>query len=377
MSGSNPNLNKFPIVSQVLQPRGQVVINGQTIPWISLEVDNNNFYVADTFKVEFAANYLNNNSINNLVDAPILLVNIMVGYPSPSPNVTSTGMQSLILGQVNDVEYDPYEQVITMTGRDLTQRFIDNKTSEKFLNQTSSDIANTLAQRRGLTPQITETSENVGNYYSMDYSRMTREVSEWDLLTYLARNEQFDVYVNGSTLYFQPPTSSPQNYNIPIKLAQNGLTTPNSNVMSIKFSHNKTLANDVVVKVKSWNMIQAKGFIATSTISHQVGGKQFGSGSSGGTQDYDYTLPNLTLAQAKAKAQQLAQDISSHELLLDLTMPGDLTLTKKSIITVTGTNTVFDTQYYVDSIMNKLSFDGGFEMGVRAKNHSPITQVTL
>lgn len=376
MSGSTPNLNKFPVTSKSLQPRGQVVVNGVILPWVSLEVDNNNFYVADTFKVEFAANYLSNNNINTLVNAPILLVNILIGYPTPTNNVTSTGMQSFILGQVDDLEYDPFEQIITISGRDLTGRFIDQKSSEKFANQKSSDIATTIANRRGLSAQVTKTSTSVGNYYSVDYTRMTREVSEWDLLTYLARNEQFDVYVQGSTLYFQPPQTS-LIYNIPIKLAQQGLTLPNSNVMNIKFSHNKTLAKDVIVIVKSWNMIQATGFIVTAKMTHQRGAKNFGVGGSTTPQTYSYTFPNLTKDQAKQKAQQLARAITSHELLVDITMPGDITLTKKSLLQVTGTGTVFDTQYYVDSIMSKLSFDGGFEMTVRAKNHSPITQVTL
>ena len=37
---------------------------------------------------------------------------------------------------------------------------------------------------------------------------MTNEVSEWTLLTYLAQREGFDVYVEGRTLFFNPPADA-------------------------------------------------------------------------------------------------------------------------------------------------------------------------
>lgn len=371
MSGFNESLS--------LQPRGQVVINGVIVNWISLEIDNNNFYLADSFRVEIAANDLESSKINDFVNASSLLVNISIGYPSkPTNNVTSTGMTSYILGQVDDLVYDPFSQIITISGRDLTARLIDHKSDEKFQNKTSSDIAITLAQRRGLIPVITKTSTNVGKYYQIDHSRITREVSEWDLLTWLARNEQFDVFVQGNYLYFQPPQNTQVSYDMPFNLAISGLTLPNANVISINLTHNKTLAKDVTVQVKTWNQIQAKAFSVTVTAAHQRGAKSFGSGASSGTsQAYQYTFPNLTKDQAVQKAQQLAFDITSHEMLLEAEMSGDNTLTKKSIINVTGTNTIFDQKYYVDSIVRKLTFDGGYTMSVRAKNHSPITQNTI
>jgi hypothetical protein len=100
---------------------------------------------------------------------------------------------------------------LQIEGRDLSSRLIENKTQEAFVNQTSSQVATTLAQRRGLTPQVTATTTLVGRYYQQDHVRdslnqFSRTTTEWDLLIYLAQREGFDVFVKGTTLYFQPTT---------------------------------------------------------------------------------------------------------------------------------------------------------------------------
>jgi hypothetical protein len=109
--------------------------------------------------------------------------------------------------------FDPLAGTIHITGRDLTAKLIDTKTSENFLNQTSSQIAQTLAARHGLAAQVTATTTRVGTYYSQNHSGLSQERSEWDLLVELAAYEDFDVYVRGETLYFQPkPTDSGERY---------------------------------------------------------------------------------------------------------------------------------------------------------------------
>src|SRR5260363_359925 len=50
------------------------------------------------------------------------------------------------------LDFQPVEGTIELTGRDLTARLIDANTSEHFADQTASQIATLLAQRRDLMP---------------------------------------------------------------------------------------------------------------------------------------------------------------------------------------------------------------------------------
>ena len=50
-------INTLPAQSEIRQPRGIVKLNGELVAGCVLfSVDNNNFYSADTFRVEFAVN---------------------------------------------------------------------------------------------------------------------------------------------------------------------------------------------------------------------------------------------------------------------------------------------------------------------------------
>jgi phage protein D len=60
-----------------------------------------------------------------------------------------------------------------------------------------------------------------------------------------------------------------------------------------------------------------------------------------------------------------------------LTIPGDNDLDTTSLIQLSGTGTAFDQVYFPDSITRRLSFDGGYEMTIEAKNHAPDSTVTL
>lgn len=373
-------INTVPLSGQGRQPRGQVKINGQIVPFIDAEVDNNNFYLADMFKVTLPTSSLPQGcTIDLLFSTPTLLVEVLIGIPANPDNINSIELTSLILGQVDDVTYDPTSCSVVLSGRDLTSLFIDNKTTESWPNNTSSEIATILCNRRGLTPNITQTHNKSGQYYNNNFRQMTKQLTEWDLLTYLARQEQFDVFVTKNTLNFIPLV----NVNHPIYTIQysqslNGSTIPQTNVMDIKFSHNKTLARDVEVTVQSYNYSYGQSYKSTITATHTRT-----PGFAGNTQPttlrqkYSFVFPNLTSQQCLNKAQQLALEISQHEMRVNATLVGDNLLTSKSMINVLGTGTILDQQYFPSQIIRRLSFDDGYTMEVEAKNHATESQTTI
>jgi phage protein D len=372
--------NSSTSLSSARQPRGQVSINSTPVPFESFEVDNNTFYVGDTFRVDIPANSLPTGM--NAIDlsyTDYMIVEILAGFPKSPSGYSNAGLDQLIYGQVDDISYDISRGLITLAGRDLTSRFIDNKTTEKFTNQKSSDIANTLAARRNLNPIVTSTSTIVGKFYEVEHARLTKEMSEWDLLNYLAQEEGFVVYVKGNNLIFGPlPQTSQTPYGIQFNQQFYNTNIPTSNIIDLKLSRNLTLANDVVVIVRSWNQKKAAAFTVTATATHNKNNVIKGAPQpTGEAQTYTYTFPNLDKEQATQKAQQLLQSISQHELRIRATMPADNVLNKTSTIQLSGTGTQWDQIYYPDSILREMKYNGGYTMVVEAKNHSPVSQTIV
>jgi phage protein D len=370
------SINPQSMASAGNTPRAQVMLNGVIIPFVSFAVNNNTYYVADTFRLEIASNLLPTNITAIAMSyAPQLFVDIQAGFPAIPTAFSNAGLTELFYGQVDDFSFDPIEGMITLSGRDLTARFIDNKTTEKFVNLTSSQIATQLATRRSLTPVVTATTTKVGKYYEIDQTRLTKEMTEWDLLTYLAREEDFIVYVQGQSLYFMPaPKDSQTPYVIQFNQPFFGSGSATGNIVDLTLSRNLTLAKDVIVEVRSWNQKQAKAFTVTAKATHNKSTVLAGAAQpTGEAQTYVYTYPNLTKQQALIKAQQLLKNISQHEMKLHATLPADNILNKTQIIKLAGTGTAWDQIYYPDSIVRDFSMSG-YTMTVSAKNHSPITQ---
>jgi len=362
------------------QPRGAVKVNGELITgWIDFELDNNSFYSADTFRCRFAGGLLpTDRNAAWFSQQQDMFVELFIGFPSDPSNYSASDLQSWIYGQVDHIEIDPVTYTIEVDGRDLTRVFIDAKTTQKWPNQTSSQIATALAQKHSLTPVVTATTTMVGKYYEIDHVNMADERSEWDILNYLADLEGFKVWVRGQSLYFQP-APVPAN-TTPYQIVYQVATTssgPKANFENLKMQRALTVSRGIQVKVRSWNKKFAKGFTVaypTSAKTIKVGSSSIGAGG----QVYSKTVANLTQDQALQAAQNWYKQLVAHEMKLEgLTMPGDNDLDITSIIQFGGTGTAFDQQYFPDNINRSMSFDGGYSMTVTAKNHAPDSQVVV
>jgi len=211
-------------VGGVRQPVCQVLLNGasslalaglalpvstnMSVPLtgvLEAEVINNNYYSADTFRVVLALKQAPPwFDIDMLSTQSIIPLEIIMG---PNPNDTL----SLIKGVVDDFDYDPLDDTVELRGRDYTRYFIDTKSTQKWTNQTASQIAAVLAQGHGLdTSLITPTTQGIGGAVYDYQSKVGDGRTEWDVLTWLtgqtvdADGNSFVVYVTGNSLYFGP-----------------------------------------------------------------------------------------------------------------------------------------------------------------------------
>lgn len=369
--------NTLPVVSTGRQPRGLVQINGVSIPWRTAEVDNNTFYQADEFRVQLPLSTLPVTvPLDLLFGTADLFVEVFMGFPADRDNYTTADLTSFIYGKTDIVTWDLTETEIELSGRDLTSTMIDKKSVAKFNNQTSSQVVTKIAQENGLTPVVTKTATLIGRYYEIDHVRSQDDVTQWDLITWLAREEGFVAYVQGKSLYFQPaPTETQDPYVFQWTQGSDGPSI--ANAVEFKIGHSKTLAKDITVKVHSWHRKSAKAVTGTAKASHTASGiKSKGSVAiaAGTPQVYEYIIPNLDKGQADARAQQLLAEISKHELTLEIEGPADNILQRTDVIQVTGTGSALDCIYYPRSITRTMEFEGGYTWRVEAKNHSPETQ---
>jgi phage protein D len=432
MSLNNPTIQPNARAPRLRVMFGQVEIPGAK----TASVTTNNWYQADTFDLSFAL-------YADRAFGPLwwsqqddMLVDIQIGYDAGG----SVAWKSILVGAVESTELHPHTGEVIVRGKDLSVRFIQAKTQETFQNQTSSEIAKTLAGRHGMTADVTDTTTLVARYWQQDHVNTTsgaaggaipqaapslgprtpagvvayekqygaaalstalagtyqnnnrtisshgqfsRITTEWDLLTTLARHEGFDLYVTGTVLHFNPataPDATPWVVNWTQPQIDRAVSFGRaSNVNDLNLQRSLTLARDIEVQVRSWHSGKGTGFTKTAKA---IGTKraQAASGKSGfgnHVQRYVYVIPNLTEDQALKRAQSILADLSKFERVISWAEPGELTLTPRNMVRLQGTGTDFDQAYFIDSIERRIAFGEGFTMHVRAKNRDSRSQAQV
>jgi hypothetical protein len=354
------------------QPRALIRLNGGIVPGcVEFTVTNNSFYEADTYHLVFAASKLpiSNNAIW-FAEQTETFVEILAGFPSAPDNPDPNELTSFIYGRIDDLEFDPVAQTLTLAGRDLTAALIDAKIASEYTNKKSSDIATLLAQGHGLTPQVTATSTNVGSYFEQDTMQLQAGRSEWDLLSFLAREEGFVTYVAGHTLYFGPDQTGTGNSLVLTYIAPTVVGGPPSgNFTDVSFSRSQTVVKGISVTVRS-----AGRYNPTITRSYPVAPRGTAPGKAspfGPTSDYFYNMPaGATPQQVEQRAQKLYNQIIQHAMKLKARLPADVTTGPTSTIDFHGTGTAFDQTYFPRAVTRHMSIEG-FTMEIDAQNTSP------
>ena len=284
-----------------------------------------------------------------------------------------TDWSTLLLGDCDAVDIEMGTGLVRVAGRDLISLLIDQKVAQTYQNQTASQVVTMLATAAGLTPNVAATTALVGRYYRGDHTvtaldQFNRASTQWDLLVYLADQEGFDVWVEGTTLNFQPPPAPPNTINLPYIKGE----IPQFGGMSLSLHRAMTLAKDVEVQVRSWDSHHKDGF--TVTVRGSIKTNAGAVVKLGPPQTYVFVQPDLTHAQAELYAQRKLFEISRHERVVEVKMPGDLTTNARDMVSLSGTSTSFDQTYYIDTIVREVSSRSGFVQSMTLKNHSPQTE---
>ncbi len=339
--------------SSLRTPTITVLVDGAPMPGVmNLDIHANAHLAAGRFRIRAAMPVTTAASL--LTTASIIDLQLSLGGPTTS----------LLQGQADTIHMDAIRNTVEIDGRDLTARLLDARTQETFANQTASEIATTIAGRHSLTPVVTATTTLAGRYYGDEHDRITlgqfsRATTEWDVLTFLAAREGFEVFVAAQSLYFQPRSQSSP----PVTL------TP-ADCITLSLEHALTLARDIEVTVKSWNTRHQAAFTQTARSAPQ------GRASGGAPQRIVVVRPNLAANDALQLAQRILADLSAHERIVHAELPGDVILNPRSLMTLTGTGTDFDQTYYIAELDRSFSLHHGYTQRLRLKNSAQSNAIT-
>jgi phage protein D len=334
----------------VRYPRLRVLADGVIVPGaFEVEVMNNSHFAADRFRLGLALSADPARGTAWWADQDSVLIDIEVSLGGDYVN--------LLHGGVDSVEIDLWGDAVRLTGRDLSAPMIEARAQGTFANQTSSDIATTLARRHGLSADVQATTTPVGRYWQLEHDSLVldgfaRATTEWDLLVALAQYEGFGVWVQGTTLHFRAEDISASPTVLPV-----------TELSTLHLERALTLAQGIQVTVKSWHSRTAQSYAQTAT-SNQA---------SETTQKYVYIAPNLMPDRALKLAQQRLAELTQHERVIVAEMPGELSLMPGRQILLQGSGTAFDRTYQVDSVERRLDVSHGFTQLVRARNSDADT----
>lgn len=366
----------------VRSPAVRLTVNGQQVYGLkTASVTNNNYYQADRYHACIAlvagtqpdANWFSSQTE----------IDVQFDMSIDTTKGASTLWTTVLAGMVDRLTIDPVLGTIDLEGRDYSGLLIDTKTQAAYTNQTSSQIVQTIIGNHSqlAAGNIVATSTPVGKYYQTDHDRIQldnfhRQTTEWDLLTYLAGVEGYDLFMTGNKLNFQPSAVEGSTPPYVIQLQPGQGTQPTKlNVLRVNMQRALTLAKDIEVTVKSWNSKHKSAFVKTVRGSTQ-GSNNKGANKSDVTK-YVFVKPNMTPDEALKFANNKLKELSQNERVLDITTPSPLSLTPRDVIKLTGTGTTFDQTYFIAEIERSLGFDGGFLQHIRAKNSSPRSQTTV
>ncbi len=345
------------------RPRCRLIVSGSILSGCqSFEVSVGNLGQAGSFFIQVA----NDTRIGQVgirwCDGDVIDISIQVGFVPTGLPESAIDWQELISGRVDRVRLDPVAGMITLEGRDYAARLLDLPVTENFLNCTSSDVAEQLAQRCGLTALVDQTSSIIGQYYQIEHarvalSRFSRFSTAWDLLSSLAQIEGFDLWVQGSRLFFQSSsTSGHRVHTISFQPSSQTGASPSLNVSSLTLERSLALAGGVPVSVTSWNSRQRRRVSAKSEAS-----------STSVNRTINVVRPNLLQDSAQTLANGIYAQTSGHERRLIATMPADLTLSPRDGVHLVGVGKSWDGSYRIDSVDREMTLSGGFVQRLTAK----------
>jgi hypothetical protein len=333
----------------------EISVNGNPVQGLlRASITSTNCFSADSYSLTFAMNAGGPEDIAFWSVIPAALVEVR----AVASNMYGPRYQNLISGMVDSIHIDPVRGTVGVEGRDLSAIMIDSYRQQDFVNQTASEIVATIASYHGLQPIVVPTSGNIGRYYADGYTKVSlgqfsRFRSDWDLVVQLARQSNYDIFVEDRSLYFQPSNIL---FNFPLPVSM-------QDMHSIRIQRNLGITNAAAARVQSWNSQNMTAYHSDNAGDAAPSGDQVASAA---TLPFLFSASNYTAQQVTDAAKRYESELKRLGTVLSLDMPWDLAFLPRSTCLLTDTNSAFDTLYRIDSIERLYSSTSGSRQLIRA-----------
>lgn len=337
----------------VRTPRVYIVIGSEALNCISLDVDLGKTHKSDTFHavIPFGA-------LPDSMDANWWSTQNDIAVQVQISTDEFSGATQIFDGKVDQVGHDFGSRLLKISGRDKVAALIDNKTSEKFNNQSPDQVVKTIASRRGITVDADAVPKKAGKLFQIDYAKLTHQASEWTAINKIADESGMNAYMTGGTLYFKPVDEKLPVLNVTY-VPPTRESFEEGNFLTLTTSRNLIVGRPVNVTVDSWNHKEQKVYSTTKSAP-----------GTGEPLVYNYQPPGLSGDQTEKVAEKKLAENTSHELSFNLDMPGDPTVTPRFTMQLSGTGTAYDQEHEITSVHHSISQGGGYRMTISAKSKS-------
>lgn len=263
----------------------------------------------------------------------------------------------LFTGSVDHLDCDFSNRTMSIDARDKSKGPIEAKTTEDFRNKTPEQIVSEIAGRHGLKPVVRGASGQLaGKIFQIDHVLLTDHISEWTLVQQLADREGKVAFVTKDELHYEDLDSG-MNGNIKVVyVPPTDFNHAVGNFMTLRCSRDFQLAKGGEVNVNSWHSKKKKAFNGRSQKGG-IGGKP---------NVWSFRHPQLEQGQAQRIADKRLRENVRQEMSIDLEMPGKASVIPTMTLDLSGTGTIFDQQYFIDSVRHEIGV--GYRMSINAKN---------
>lgn len=269
----------------------------------------------------------------------------------------------MITGSADRIGLDQVTGLVSLDGRDNAARLIDLSLQDGYLNNTSAELAATLAKSCNLSSDTDPTDGFIGQYYQIQHTKsalagFSRHGNAWDLLAELADLEGYDLWVDGTTLHFKQPVSGDGDL-FDVTYTPAGMTGAFASLTISDLAMERAfgLSGVLQVKVASWNSRQKRQVAAAYPASVTSGARQF-----------LVLKPNLLPDEAQRLARTTYSRLLAHQCVITGRMAGELDLTTQHRLRLSGTGTGWDRIYTIDRIEREMSLEGGFSQHIMARS---------
>lgn len=258
--------------------------------------------------------------------------------------MTRGATSTLITGQIDDVDFNYIGRKIIVTGRDKSAKLHENKSSEKWVNKSTTDVVKDLVGRVGMSGTFGSLGTMAGKILEQDFVKLSDNVSFAYVIHKMAERDGARWWVDANGQFHYAQLNSPTGvYSIYVDQSAMPIR---SDCLHLRVTENKQAAKSIKASVKAWHPKDKKVYEHTTTIP----GK-------GGTKEYSYHIPTLKQDQVEAHAKAQANEKARHELKVRASVVGDPTVAAGMGLSLTGTR-YYDQTFDIDTVVHDFGMSG-------------------